>query len=91
MNERQINVSYIGDPQVQAGCGLGQSVRTFDTQNTVHLPFAQFSALLTHKLLCQLEVMEADTVVEASAQNVTCFFWPGERMNQQAVAPPVNY
>ena len=43
----------------------------------MNLPFADFSALLTYKLLRQLEMLEADTVVEASSQNVTCFFWPG--------------
>ena len=50
--------------------------------STVHLPFADFSALLTYKLLRQLEMLEADTVVEASSQNVTCFFWPSEKRQQ---------
>ena len=50
---------------------------------TVHLPFADFSALLTHKLLCQLEHIEADTVVEAHVQNVTCFLWPGDEQQRE--------
>ena len=50
-----------------------------DVPTTVYLPFADFNALLTHKLLCQLSVMEADTVVEATSQNVSRFFWPSER------------
>ena len=77
MSDRQpINVSYLNDPHQQVGCSLGSAVQGVDEETaTVYLPFADFSALLTHKLIQQLEMLEADTVVEANAQNVTCFFW----------------
>ena len=50
--DRLVNVSYMNDPNAQAGCGLGSNVQDVDENAaTVHLPFADFSALLTHKLL----------------------------------------
>ena len=80
-----VHVSYIGDPHTSVGCSLGSDVQQPGAlqATTVYLPFADFSALLTYKLLRQIDMMEADTVVEASAQNVTCFFWPSEKMYQQ--------
>ena len=76
-----INVSYMNDPHKEVGCSLGSAVG--GVEMTVHLPFADFSALLTHKLIQQLEMLEADTVVEAMAQNVTCVFWPRENIKDQ--------
>ena len=38
---------------------------------------------MTHKLLQQLEMLEADTIVEASAANVSCMLWPGEQMKNE--------
>ena len=47
----------------------------------MHLPFQEFCSLLTFKLLNHLQMCEADTVVEESAQNVSCFFWPNPRLH----------
>ena len=47
------------------------------------MPFEEFNALLTYKLLSQLEMMEADTIVEANSQNVSCFFWSPSSASQQ--------
>lgn len=33
---------------------------------------------MTYKLLRQIEIMERNTVVENSTQNVSCFFWPSQ-------------
>ena len=35
-------------------------------------------------------MLEENTVVEASSQNVSCFFWPGERMNQGPMSANPN-
>jgi len=50
----------------------------------VHLPFRDFCELLTFKLLCQLQAIEADTVVEASSANVSCFFWQTGGLSSKA-------
>lgn len=82
-DRQQINISYIAAENQAACCSIKQALQgAADAPTTVHLPFADFSALLTHKLLCQLSVMEADTVVEATTQNVSCFFWPSEKYQQ---------
>lgn len=81
-------MSYIADPAAQEGCSLGSAVSASYDAPSVHLPFAEFSGLLTHKLLCQLEMLEADTVVEAASQNVTCFFWPGTKQGQVVTQEP---
>ena len=78
-NDQKISVSYIHDPSTQNGCSMGTSENLVQM---VHLTFKDFCELLTFKLLCQLEQIEAETVVEASSQNVSCFFWPGERFNK---------
>lgn len=57
-----------------------------DSDAVVQLRFADFNALLTYKLLSQLKMVEADTVVEAGQQNVTCFLWPSDKMYQQVSA-----
>lgn len=79
-----LNVSMVSDHQNAGGCGLRQSFSGAQggSGQTVHLPFDHFSGLLTYKLLRQLDMIEADTVVEASSQNVTCFLWPSEKMYQ---------
>jgi hypothetical protein len=46
-------------------------------QPTIRLPFSEFCELITYKLLRQIEQMERHTIVENSAQSVSCFFWPG--------------
>ncbi len=66
--DRQIHVSYIADPSSSVGCSLGSAVSPpAEDGQTVHLPFAEFNELLTMKLLRQLELLEADTVVEAAS------------------------
>ena len=75
-------MSYINDPSANVGCSLGSSVAAADDQPSVYLPFADFSSLLTWKLLCQLEMIEADTVVESNAATVSCLFWASDRQQQ---------
>lgn len=57
------------------GCGLGSALQGGHLRQ-VHCAFKDFSELLTFKLLRQIKLMEAHTVVEASTQNVSCVFWP---------------